>query len=353
MTRFLKKTPALLIAFLIWLPMPSSLLAEPAKDDQSKAAPLAADLVTDGQPIALDSERYKVLFGELHSKHGFRKDELEKTFAGLTIQKRVLELMDKQWESRPWYDYYPRFITTRNILEGRKQLRRYQELLDKIEKELGVEREIVVAIWGIESRFGQNKGDFNLFRTLNTMFDAYPRRSDFYRNQLIDFLLLCRENNIDPRAVTGSYGGAFGQTQFIPSSFQEYAVDFDHDGRRDVWSSVPDVLASIANYLHRYGWTYGSPIYVDIGTELRDSKLEEIFKKGRKGLVGWQQLATTQKIKLPPPQDGKELTIVGLEQREGGMRYLAGYPNLQAITKWNNSNRYAVAVAQLAEQLKE
>ncbi|NTV15299.1 MAG: lytic murein transglycosylase [Desulfobulbaceae bacterium] len=353
MTRLTKTTYPLILSLLIWGLLPSLLHAEPTKDDQSKVAPLAADLVTDGQPIALDSERYKVLFAELHSKYGFRKEELEKTFGGVTIHKRVLELMDKQWESRPWYDYYPRFLTTRNIMEGRKQLRRYQELLDKIEKELGVEREIVVAIWGIESRFGQNKGDYNLFRTLNTMFDAYPRRSDFYRNQLIDFLLLCRENNIDPRAVNGSYGGAFGQTQFIPSSFQEYAVDFDHDGRRDVWSSVPDVLASIANYLHRYGWTFGSPIYVDIGPELHDTKLVEIFKKGRKGMVGWQEVAALQKVNLPPPPGGKDLSIVGLEQRDGGMLYLAGYPNLQAITKWNNSNRYAVAVAQLAQLLKE
>lgn len=353
MIRLTNKTPALIITILIWAMLPLSLHAEPAQKEAGKVTPLAADLVTDGQPISLDSERYRVLFGELHSKYGFRKDELEKTFAGVTIQKRVLELMDKQWESRPWYDYYPRFITTRNILEGRKQLRRYQELLDKIEKELGVEREIVVAIWGIESSFGQNKGDFNLFRTLNTMFDAYPRRSDFYRTQLIDLLLLSRENNVDPRAITGSYGGAFGQTQFIPSSFQEYAVDFDHDGHRDVWSSVPDVLASIANYLHRYDWTYGSPIYVDIGTELHDSKLVDTFNKGRKGLIGWQAVATSQKLTLSPPPGGKELTIVGLEQRDGGMRYLAGYPNLQAITKWNNSNRYAVAVAKLAEQLKE
>jgi membrane-bound lytic murein transglycosylase B len=353
MTRLPKKTSSLLLAILFGALAPALLQATPAIETPAKAAPLAAELVVDGQPIALDSARYRELFTELHNKHGFSRAELDKTFGGVTILKRTLELMDKQWESKPWYEYYPRFITTRNIMEGRKQLRRYQELLDRIEKELGVEREIVVAIWGIESRFGQNRGDFNLFRTLNTMFDAYPRRSDFYRGQLIDFLLLCRENGVDPREVTGSYGGAFGQTQFIPSSFREYAVDFDHDGRRDVWSSVPDVLASIANYLHRYGWSKGSPIYVEIGKELRDEKLTAAYKKGRKGLLGWREVATAQKVALPAPPGGKELTIVGLEQTDGGMRYLAGYPNLQAITKWNNSNRYAVAVAQLAEKLKE
>lgn len=354
MTRRPDKTSLLFLAALIWVLVPALLHATPAKETPAnQVAPLAAELVEDGQPIALDSPKYRELFAELHKKHGFSREELEKTFGGVTILRRTLELMDKQWESKPWYDYYPRFITTRNIMEGRKQLRRYQELLDRIEKELGVEREIVVAIWGIESRFGQNRGDFNLFRTLNTMFDAYPRRSDFYRGQLIDFLLLCRENGVDPKGITGSYGGAFGQTQFIPSSFREYAVDFDNDGRRDVWSSVPDVLASIANYLHRYGWSKGSPIYVEIGKELRDEKLTAAYKQGRKGLLGWQEVAVAQKINLPAPPGDKKLTIVGLEQTDGGMRYLAGYPNLQAITKWNNSNRYAVAVAQLAERLKE
>jgi len=320
----------------------------------AQEVPLAADLVKDGQPIALDSARYLELFKELQEKHGFSRAELEKLFGGVTILRRVLELMDRQWESRPWYEYYPRFVTPRAITEGRRQLRRYREVLDRVEKELGVEREIVVAIWGIESRFGQNKGEFNLFRTLNTMFDAYPRRSKFYRSQLISFLLLCRENGVDPLSVTGSYGGAFGQTQFIPSSFREYAVDFDRDGRRDVWSSVPDVLASIANYLQSYKWTFGSPIYVDIGTELRADKLKAAYDKGRKGLLDWREVMAIQKVDLPSPPENRKLTIVGLEQDDqGAMRYLAAYPNFQAITKWNNSNRYAMAVTELAERLKE
>ena len=216
-----------------------------------------------------------------------------------------------------------------------------------------MEREIIVAIWGIESRYGKHKGAFNMFRTLNSMFDAYPRRSDFYRQQLIHFLLLCRENNVDPMAITGSYGGAFGQTQFIPSSFREYAVDFDKDNRRDVWASVPDVLASIANYLHRYKWTFQAPIYMEIGSALKGNNLQEAYKKGRKGLVPWREVMKTQKVPMAPPPDNSKVTIVGLEHKDGSMRYLAGYPNFQAITKWNNSNRYAMAVTVLAARFKE
>lgn len=315
--------------------------------------PLAADLVEDGQAIDLTSQRYQGLLRELETRHGFNREELDRIFAGVTIKKRVLELMDTQWEAKPYFEYFPRFVTPQMIEEGKRLLVQHREVLERIEKELGVEREIVVAIWGIESKFGDHKGAFSMFQTLNTMFDAYPRRSKFYREQLIEYLLLCRENGVDPLVITGSYGGAFGQTQFIPSSFRLYAVDFDGDGRRDVWESVPDVLASIANYLSRFGWTFKAPVYQEIGKELKGEKLEKAYAKGRKGFVSCAEVKKIQDVDLPKSPENKNLTIVGLELRDGGMRYVAGYPNFQAITKWNNSNRYAMAVAELAEKIRE
>ncbi|MFH1215618.1 MAG: lytic murein transglycosylase [Pseudomonadota bacterium] len=314
--------------------------------------PKAAELVSDGQVINLASQRYQELFKELREKHSFTQEELDRIFAGVAIKQRVLELMDTQWEAKPYYLYFPRFITPRVIAEGRQKLAENKELLDRVEAELGVAREVVVAIWGIESKFGQHKGAFNLFQTLNTMFDAYPRRSNFYRGQLVSFLVLCKENNVDPLSVTGSYGGAFGQTQFIPSSFREYAVDFDKDGSRDVWSSTPDVLASIANYLHRFGWVFRGPIYHEIGSYLKDDMLKAAYDKGRKGLVPVGEVARIQGVSLPASPENKDVTIVGLELEDGGMRYVAGYPNFQAITAWNNSNRYAMAVTELSEKLK-
>ncbi|MBU0676415.1 MAG: lytic murein transglycosylase [Proteobacteria bacterium] len=337
------------MTLMFLLPLCLFTVAALAKDQK----PAAADLVEDGQLIDLTSPRYQELFQELQNDHKFLEEELTKIFTGITIRRRVLELMDKQWEARPWHEYYPRFITAKAISEGRKNLARYEKVLDRVEQEIGVEREIIVAIWGIESRYGQSKGSFNMLQTLNTMFDAYPRRSKFYRGQLIDFLLLCRENGIDPQQVSGSYGGAFGQTQFIPSSFREYAVDFDQDGKRDVWASVPDVLASIANYLHSYNWTAGMPTTIDLGPALKGENLEKAYQKGRKGLLDWQEVAETQGIDLPQPVADQKLTIVGLEQEDGSTRYLAGYPNFQAITKWNNSNRYAMAVTELAARLKK
>lgn len=315
----------------------------------------AADFVTDGQKIDLSQEKYRRLFQELSKDSIYTQSELAKLFNGVKIKRKVLVLMDTQWESKPYYEYRPRFISRSVIRKAKKKLKKYSTLLDRIEQEIGVNREVVIAIWGIESRFGKNSGGFNVFRTLNTLFDAYPRRSEFFKKQLIAFLILCKENNYNPLKIKGSYAGAFGQTQFIPSSFREYAVSFDGDTRRDVFGSPPDILASIANYLKSFHWTLDTPLYVDIGLQLKGKEVRKANSTGRKGLVDFKIVQKEQSITLPIPPENRPLTIVGLEiapRKGGGKRYIAGYPNFQAITEWNHSNRYAMAVSELAEAIK-
>ncbi|BDD88019.1 lytic murein transglycosylase [Desulfofustis limnaeus] len=319
------------------------------------AEPLAADLVTDGQPIDVSSSRYRELFAELQRDHQFSEEELQRLFAGVKINRKVLELMDRQWEAKPYHQYRPLFVTPKTIATGRKKMAEHEELLDRIEAEFGVDREVVVAIWGIESRFGTHRGSFPVFETLNTLFDAYPRRSTFFRTQLVHFLLLCRENQMDPMQIKGSYAGAFGQPQFIPSSLREYAVSFDDDDITDVFNSIEDVFASIANYLKRFHWTLDAPIYVDIGPELNSAELIAALQKGRKGKVEVALVSADQGVNLPESPDNRKVIIVGLELAPfegGGFRYVAGYPNFQAIIEWNHSSRYAMAVAELAEAIK-
>lgn len=319
------------------------------------AGPKAADLVQDGQPIDLQQKKYRQLFKELKEKHHFTDQQLQSIFKGQKISRRVLELMDKQWEAKPYYKYRPLFITEKTIATGKKKVREYSELLAGIEEKFGVDREVVIAIWGIETRYGTHQGGFNVLQTLNTLFDAYPRRSSFFRKQLVHFLVLCRENNVDPRSIQGSYAGAFGQTQFIPSSFRAYAVSFDGDDKRDVWHSIPDILASIANYLKQFNWTLHAPIYADLGHTLKDQRLVAAKLKGRKGKVAWTIVRDVQNSDIPPSPKNAPLTIVGLKLTPGGknaVRYIAGYPNFQAITQWNHSNRYAMAVTELAEAIK-
>lgn len=322
----------------------------------SVAKPKAADLVTDGQLIDLQQEKYRQLFQELVDKHNFTATDINEIFEGLVIKKRVLELMDKPWEAKPYYQYAPLFLTKTHIETGKRMLDQHRAILDRIEKDIGVNREIIVAIWGIETRYGANQGSFNVLQTLNTLFDAYPRRSKFFRKEMVHFLLLCRENGIDPKSVKGSYAGAFGQTQFIPSSFRAYAVSFDGDKKRDVWNSVPDILASIAHYLKKHHWTLDSTIYWELGSELKDQQLVAAHLKGWRGRVSWKRVRDTQAHDIPKPPGKGELSIVGLELPEGAetsMRYIAGFPNFQAITHWNHSNRYAMAATQLAEAITD
>lgn len=317
--------------------------------------PKAADLVTDKQPIDLSSLKYQKFFTELIQEHKFTQAELDTLFTGVNIDQKVLTLMDKQWEGKPYYEYRPLFITSTVINDGKKYLKRYHELFDHIEGVYGVNREVIVAIWGIESRFGRNQGGFNLFRTLNTLFDAYPRRSDFFRKELINFIILCKDNDLDPLQVKGSYAGAFGQAQFMPSSYNAYAVDFDGDSKRDLISSMPDIFASIAHYLKTFGWTLNAPVYEEIGSSLKSSKLIAAHAKGRTARVDWRYVATTQNVDLPRPPKKGQLSIIGLDlspEQGGGLRYVAGYTNFHAITEYNHSHKYAMAVSEMAESFE-
>lgn len=339
------------ISFLIFL----SLFLQFSFSHLCLAEKKAADFVTDGQKIDLSQEKYRILFQELSKDSTYTQSELAKLFNGVKIKRKVLVLMDTQWEAKPYYEYRPRFITRSVIRKAKKKLKKHKDILDRIEQELGVNREVIIAIWGIESRFGKNSGGFNVFQTLNTLFDAYPRRSDFFRKQLIAFLILCKENDYSPLSIKGSYAGAFGQTQFISSSFLEYAVSFDGDARRDVFGSTPDILASIANYLRSFHWTLDAPLYVDIGSRLKGEEVQKANSIGRKGHVDFKIVQKEQSISLPFPPENRSLTIIGLEispRKGGGKRYVAGYPNFQAITEWNHSNRYAMAVSELAEAIK-
>jgi len=315
----------------------------------------ASEQVLDNQPIDVSSPAYQQFFAELRHQHGFAQEELTRLFSGLTIDKKVLELMDKQWESKPYYQYRALFIDTNVITTGKTHLQQNTRLFDRLEARYGVDREAIVAIWAVESRYGKQQGKYQLFRTLNTLFAAYPRRADYFRKELLDFLILCRQNKLDPLSINGSYAGAFGQAQFMPSSFLAYAQDFDGDSKRDLINFSPDVFASIANYLSRFGWRLHAPLFHDAGTTLRDPALRTVVSQGRKGRVHWRQLSGIQQIDLPQPTGNGLLALLELEkspEEGGGFRYVAAYPNLLAITEYNHSTRYAMAVSELIESFR-
>ncbi len=340
-------TTLLFICLLLPATVPTSFAGE---------KPKAADLVVDRQLVDISSKKYISLFDELEDQYNFTAKELLSLFKGVRISRKVLVLMDRQWEAKPYYQYSPLFITPWVINKGKKHLKSNAALFAQIEEKYGVDREFIVAIWAIESKFGSNQGGFHLFQTLNTLFDAYPRRSDFFRKELIHFLIMCRENSIDPLSVKGSYAGAFGQAQFMPSSFHNYSVDFDGDNHRDLINSLPDILGSIANYLSTFGWVLHAPVYADIGNTLKSDQLTTAYKQGRKSRVDWRLVGVAQHLTIPRSPNNAPLSIVGLEVSPfsgGGMRFIAGYPNFNAITAYNHSNKYAMAVTEMAEAFKK
>ncbi len=308
------------------------------------------------KPIQLNTTKYRKLFADLQTR-GFSRSRLDQIFSGLTINPKVLKLFEKQWSKpTPWYQYRPRFLTRPVIIRGKNYLRKFRPLFDRIEKQYGVNREVIVAIWAVETHFGGNTGNFEMLRSLNTLFAASPRRSDFFRNELIEYLLLCKKNGFDPRALKGSWAGALGQAQFMPSSYNRYAVDFDGDNRADLFTSRPDIFASVANYLRHFGWRLDQPVYRRLGHRLNSRQLEKIASGGWDNTVSWTVLKKQQGITLPKPAAGSALTLVPLDldpKNGGGKLFLVGYPNFQAIQHYNHSQKYATVVSQLAEALAE
>ncbi|WP_136796766.1 lytic murein transglycosylase [Desulfosediminicola ganghwensis] len=320
-----------------------------ATENPPESAPGTDDVI-----INIDTADYRKLFDELANDHGFDRIELASLFSGLTIDQAALNLISDQVESRPYLKYLALLATPAIIQAGKEKLEEHRELLDAIEARYGVDREYLIAIWGIETRFGQRQGKHEVFRVLNTLFSNYPRRSGFFRDELVNFLLLCREYGLSPRSVMGSYAGAFGQPQFIPSSFREYAVSFDDDDKPDIFDSIPDILASIANYLHRHHWVLDAPVIVNIGNELNTDNLKEALEAGRRGRLPRQEIQDAQGVELPPSPDNRPLVVVEFQPNPffgKTPQYYAGYPNFQAITAWNHSNRYAMIVTHFAQAM--
>ncbi|EWH02173.1 murein transglycosylase [Halomonas sp. BC04] len=247
---------------------------------------------------------------------------------------------------RPIWQYLDSAVSSARIQQGRAKLAEHRDTARRMEERYGVPAEIIVAIWGIESNYGGNFGDFSTLEALATLaFDG--RRSDFARGELMAALRIIEVGDIAPERMVGSWAGAMGHTQFIPSSFEAYAVDGDGDGRRDIWGSIPDVMASTANYLARAGWQQGESWGVEVRlpddfdyaqTELstrRDSR--EWAAQGVRGAAGGSLPEFTQASVIAP---------AGAD----GPAFLVG-PNFRAILRYNNATSYALAVGSLANEI--
>lgn len=306
-------------------------------------APLAvADYST--QPDAIR------LIDELVHEQGFNAAELKAVLAKATRQDKILEAISRPAEkTMPWYTYRKIFLGSERIDEGVAFWRDNAVVLDQAYAKFGVAPEYVVAIIGVETRFGKHRGAYRVLDALTTLAFDYPPRAPFFRSELKQFLLLAREEKKPAETLMGSYAGAMGYGQFISSSYRNYAVDFDGDGLRDIWDNTADAVGSVANYFAEHRWTGKDPVLIDLGDASGALQAQPATELASTTTLGdLRKSGVTIETALP---DSTPVAIHGF-QFEDGQRIAVGFNDFYAITRYNHSIMYARAVHELAQSIR-
>lgn len=297
----------------------------------------------------LGREDVESFVADMVKRHGFEVNELRALLAQGERQKRVLELVSKPAEGKDWSKYRPIFVNDKRINAGVKFWNKHEALLQQAEEAYQVPAEIIVAIIGVETFYGTRMGTFPVLDTLMTLGFDYPPRSKFFKRQLEEFLLLSREQNIDPLEPKGSYAAAMGMGQFISSSYRDFAVDFDNDGQIDLWRNFADGIGSVANYFSRHHWDYGksviAPAYVK-GKEYKQLKANQLKPSYSKAQLAKAGVSGSQFI-----ADKETMSFLDLKGANG-REYWLGHHNFYVITRYNHSVKYALAVFQLSQAVK-
>lgn len=282
------------------------------------------------------------------ANHQFDATELNAAFASVDIKDDILKKIAKPSEALPWHQYRKIFITDERIALGVKFWADNAQTLADAERRYGVPASIIVAILGVETAYGQYKGKYRVLDALSTLAFAYPPRSAFFLSELEQFLLLCREEHLNPLQPLGSYAGAMGEAQFMPSSFRRYAVDFNNDGRRDIWSGHADVIASVGNYFRQFQWQTGMAIAAPVTAS--GDQYKSILNDGLKADLRLARLESLNlKLSQPLPLADK-VKILELEQGQSKELW-AVTDNFYCLTRYNHSPLYAMAVYQLSESI--
>ncbi len=285
---------------------------------------------------------------------GLNQAEVLQLLENARFKQSIVDAMTRPAEGKPWYKYRPIFITDKRINGGVAFWRDNEALVSKAAEKYGVDPQIIVAIIGVETFYGRITGSYRVLDALATLSFYYPDtgndRSDFFSSELKNFIMLGAEEGLPLKEVKGSYAGAMGLGQFMPSSYREYAVDLDGDGRRDLWSSMDDVIGSVANYLHRHGWQYGEP--VAFPAQVRDdADMDLVSRHDFKVKLTVDELAMGGFESTEPLKRETLAAVAGLEESDGKSYWLT-FKNFYVITRYNRSPMYAMAVFELSEAIK-
>ena len=289
---------------------------------------------------------------EVETRHGMDGAWLKEIFRDARRQQSILDAFARPAEAKPWHAYRGIFITSERIRGGAAFAREHRPVLERVRARYGVPPEIVAAIIGVETFYGRYTGRFRVIDALSTLAFFAPRRAEFFRRELEEYLLFLREEGRSTADVKGSYAGAIGIPQFIPSSYRAYAVDFDGDGRRDLSGSVEDAVGSVGSYLSRHGWRAGEPVAIRV-TPLDPERADPLAGELRPELA-WRDLEAAGVRTgdgAPSPAADTPVALVRLDGAEGP-EYWAGFRNFYVITRYNRSALYAMAVHQLAVAIR-
>jgi membrane-bound lytic murein transglycosylase B len=300
--------------------------------------------------VPLDARQVGEFIDFMVKEHEFDAAELTKLFAQASAQERVLDTISRPAEKKPWFEYRPIFITPARIEGGVTFWNEHAEALRRAYEHYGVPPQVIVAILGVETFYGRQPGSYRVLEAVATLAFHYPKRAAFFRKELEQFLLMAREERLDAWTVTGSYAGAMGTPQFVASSFRRYAVDFDADGRKDIWSSVDDAIGSVAHYLGEHGWRRDEPIAMPARAP-DPARAAQLAAYGLQPQLSAEQLAESGLLSAGELGAGTRATVIELEQNVG-KEYWVGFQNFYVITRYNNSASYAMAVHQLADEIR-
>ena len=297
----------------------------------------------------VEREEVRAYLDELSGSYGFSRNNLEKILSDHKPNKRIIDLISRPSEKRlQWHEYRKILVDEARIKLGVEFWNENIVALSQAEQVYSVAPEIIVAIIGVETRYGKIMGSYPVVEALSTLAFDYPPRAKFFRKELTEFFILTRDQKLDPASLTGSYAGAMGYGQFIPSSYRAYAVDFDGDNFKDIWNNKADAIGSVANYFSRHGWQGDGPVIVrgyktshNLDVTANES-LEPKFLAGdlkKKGIKN--NLADNTKVALFEMQG------------ERGQEYWLGLSDFYVITRYNRSSMYALAVFQLSQAIKQ
>ena len=294
--------------------------------------------------------KYELIQKALVEEHNFSAEEIKLIIGQAEKQQKIIDSMNSPAEfTWTWDRYRKLFIEPKRIKNGKIFIKKNLETLERAEAQFGVPKEIITAILGVETRYGKIMGSYRVLDALSTLSFDYPRRSNFFSQELINLLLLARENDLDIFKLKGSYAGAMGYGQFIPSSYRAYAVDFDNDGSVDLLNSVEDAIGSIGNYLYQHGWKSNYPIIWEVNNSFEGFNSDSVNNVRKKVNFDSKTMSPINAIDFNFEGLNTDVLLLSYET-DKSTNYFVGTRNFIAITKYNVSHFYAKAVYDLAQE---